>query len=586
MQGAAALAALLLGACGEGVQGTPTELIKAVVVQAAPDGRCAGGGQLLRLGLDQNGNQVLDTPEASHQLRLCPPTARAEDGAAPVSAWVRISSAGASAECPAGGALVEARYDIGNSPRPNPRDRSLSLWCNSAFPQPPGRLLAGGTAAGEGGATVASAELALLLRVEGVAEAGPCREGTLRVLTGLDVNRNGLLDEAEVRNTQLLCAHSPGPLDHEIVTTLPDSAPIGHIVQLGGGADGRSWRIEQAVGQRINTEQLRGVWGGNWAPTGPKARWRALAQSDDGRRLLAAGDDVLLRSTDSGHSWVPVGPTQGLRWTGVASSADGRRLVATSISDALYTSTDGGQQWSRRSLGLGWGAVAASADGLTLVAVRHGQQLLVSHDGASRWSRRAPRADWAAVAASANGQVLAAVPRGGRLHLSRDGGQTWQVKGPAADHTGVAVSADGSRVMVSARNGKPTLRWTDDHGDTWQAPGQPGLDDTPLDAVALSANGSTLASATQGGMLWSSSDGGQRWTAEHATHRIAAMGITAEGLARVALARDDKIYRAAAATTPGSPGALNLRPASPVSLRYLGTGIWAVVGATGGFYVQ
>jgi photosystem II stability/assembly factor-like uncharacterized protein len=565
----------------------PTDRVRASVHPVPPHGRCALGGHELQLGLDLNGNGLLDTRERQQALLICR-VALAGPVQAVATTLVQLSALAPDRACPTGGARVRAGADSQGDGLLRDDDATTDRrWCIQAFARAAAsRELTVPLAAHPPGS--ADDGQPVLIRLSAALDSGLCagEGGTAEI--GLDANRNSRLDNDEILATQHLCEPAdPMSADDDGIAALPPSARIGQVVQFHPpGA--RPWRIAQGPGQRINTEALAGAWGGNWAPTGPKAAWQALAQSADGRQLMAAADGVLLRSTDSGHTWLPAGPTQKLRWTGLAASADGRHWVAASASDAIYTSADGGHSWQRRSVGVGWGLVAASADGQRLLATRHGSQLLVSDDGGQRWTRRAPRADWVSLASSADGQVLAAVASPGRLHVSRDGGDSWHVKGPVQRYSAVAItgSTRHPRIVTAARDGSEPLRWTDDLGDTWVTPELAALRESRFEALAVSAQGQALLAAADDGWLWTSIDSGLTWRRERSGQRMAALGVSAEGLARVALPRGERIHRAAAATTPGLGGALNVRSEKPVSLQYLGTGIWSVVGFSGTFYVQ
>lgn len=571
-----------------GADPVPLESVRVHVQVAPPHGECRYGAHVLRVGPDLDGNDVLDPREAKHSVTLCRPAPATGGSDGTPAMLIRIVSLPGQTGCAPGGLLVQAGSFSHDEHALTSSKTSTSRWCASAWPDRrlPAPAASTSTPAMPPLADPRGTETSLLVRLSGEAASGLCGGRGTRADAGLDSNRNGTLDADEVAFTQHICDDSEPRHDgDDDIAALPEEARIGQVVQFSR-QQLRPWRIAQNPGQRINTEQLSGVWGGNWTGTGPRARWNAVAQSADGRRVIAAGDGVLLRSDDSGHTWLPTGPTQAQRWTGVAASADGQRWVVSSVSDAIYTSDDAGHTWQRRSVGLGWGLVASSADGLRLVATRFGSQLLVSTDAGRTWSRRAPQAVWTAVASSADGNTLAAVARGGRLHLSRNGGETWTVLGAPMDHTGVAVTADGRRIFTSATHSDLPLRWSDDSGQTWSSPAQAPWPASGVTALAVSGHGQSIVAAGADGRLWSSFDGGQRWRAEMTGRRIAALGITAEGLARIALTDGDSLYRSASATTPGSRGTLNLHTEDPVSLRYLGTGVWEVVAMSGRFYVQ
>ncbi len=171
--------------------------------------------------------------------------------------------------------------------------------------------------------------------------------------------------------------------------------------------------------------------GGTWvAPDSPAAtnRWRAVAASADGTKLVAVGTSAtpgqtdIYVSRDGGSTWLPVGLPQPA-WQNVVSSADGRRLVAVAVfPNKLYTSADGGGTWTLQSgaPSEAWAALASSADGTNLVAGgglgAHGQ-IYTSSDAGVTWNSTndPPKlagqpVGWLAAASSADGRRLVAAP--------------------------------------------------------------------------------------------------------------------------------------------------------------------------------
>ena len=95
------------------------------------------------------------------------------------------------------------------------------------------------------------------------------------------------------------------------------------------------------IARSKNPNTKTGVtWQQSW--TGARF-WRAVASSSDGTQLYACASpsSYIVRSNDSGQSWVDLASAGQRDWWGVASSADGMKLVAVAQTDYVWTSTDG-----------------------------------------------------------------------------------------------------------------------------------------------------------------------------------------------------------------------------------------------------
>ncbi len=191
-------------------------------------------------------------------------------------------------------------------------------------------------------------------------------------------------------------------------------------------------------------------YGVNWVsrPTGGAGvggmYWTQVAISADGSHMSAinggdaAGDVTVLTSIDYGATWIKSLNEKGA----LASSADGLRLIhggGEIGASALEVSTDGGASWAGTVSGNHfWTALAMSDNGMNVVAAAYGTVtaglgdfLYTSTDGGINWSVRnwdaTPRR-WSNLASSADGIILSAVVdsgTGNSVWTSIDGGATW-----------------------------------------------------------------------------------------------------------------------------------------------------------------
>lgn len=198
--------------------------------------------------------------------------------------------------------------------------------------------------------------------------------------------------------------------------------------------------------------------GATWTQRDASRSWKAVASSADGSKLVASVlGGYLYTSTDSGATWTQRDASRN--WRQVTSSADGTRLAA--IGDGLiHVSTDSGVTWQARGPLLPWASIASSSDGMKLVAGSNGgstagseEKVYVSSDGGQTWTPQLYDGTWLAVAISSDGNTILAGSLLGPLALSADSGATWRDLS-LSTQWGVsgfmAISSDGSTIMTTA----------------------------------------------------------------------------------------------------------------------------------------
>ena len=240
------------------------------------------------------------------------------------------------------------------------------------------------------------------------------------------------------------------------------------------------------------------------------ARWKAIASSADGIKLVAAKfGGNLYTSTDAGLSWSSRDNVRN--WQGVASSADGLKLAAVVQNGEIYTSIDAGLTWTPHESARAWRAVASSADGVHLVAVVGDYkivnnvpsgstgQIYTSADGGDTWVARETNRYWWAVACSADGAKIVAADHGytmgGLLYTSTDFGVTWAPRGNLQNWSSIVSSADGTQ--LAAIDGIKRLNLSVDSGVTWATY---NLYSDPWSSLAMTPDGLSLVS-TNGNRL-------------------------------------------------------------------------------------
>jgi hypothetical protein len=181
---------------------------------AEPAGtNCANGGYKVLSGIDQNGNGTLDAGEVQVTKYLCNGTnGNGGTGSNGKNSLISFVTEGAGANCSSGGYKVMSGVDTnGNNVLDDSEVQSTKYICNGDE----GRVS--------------------LVSVVAEAAGANCTSGGFKVTTGLDMNRNNILDNSEVQGTQYICNAAGGTGTNgynSLVDVVPE--PIGTNCAGGG----------------------------------------------------------------------------------------------------------------------------------------------------------------------------------------------------------------------------------------------------------------------------------------------------------------------------------------------------------------
>ena len=145
------------------------------------------------------------------------------------------------------------------------------------------------------------------------------------------------------------------------------------------------------------------------------------ASSSNGRQIVVAGSNsAIYISTNLGSNWTKLTNAPGGKaWRGITISDNGTRLVAAG--DGLYTSTNAGVNWTQTKSGGNFQAASCSSDGKYIIAVPYGSNLYVSSDYGSTWTSRGISSSWSACAITRNGSTMVAGVDVGYIYTSYSG---------------------------------------------------------------------------------------------------------------------------------------------------------------------
>ncbi|UXH79388.1 WD40/YVTN/BNR-like repeat-containing protein [Roseateles amylovorans] len=487
------------------------------------------------------------------------------------AALVRVAAQGPGTACPSGGVRVDAGLDLDRSGALSDAEVSSTQYvCNGAA----GANGANGSSGAPGAAT--------LVRLRAEPAGSHCTQGGSQVLGGLDLDRDGVLADAEVTTTAYVCNGAPGATGATGATGAVGSAGHDSLIALAveaaganctyGGqrvssgidlngnqvleagevtataylcsaapADTRWVEVTGAAAQgEVNTGYLANA-STNVVITLPTAPaigdWIKVSGVGSGGWTIAqnAGQRITTRGLPGGLElhWTPQALTDN--WVAVASSADGLRLLAASTT-TLYTSTDGGVSWIARVAGPPWSAVASSSNGLKLVAVANGGSIYTSTDGGLNWVTDGTSRGWSAVASSTDGTHLVAAAYLGQIWTSTDSGATWTPREANRAWRAMTSSADG-QVLVAGTNGD-RLYVSTDAGVTWTARATTQY----WWALAATADGKRLYATVDTGAIWVSNDFGTTWESQAANRTWRGITSSSDGRFVVAATSGGSLY--------------------------------------------
>ena len=230
----------------------------------------------------------------------------------------------------------------------------------------------------------------------------------------------------------------------------------------------------------------------------------------DRKTGYAAGDSVILKTTDGGATWKRLtAPRSTVRALAFRSPADG-----WAIGDTLLHTSDGGASWQPAASlpgasGIGPVAVVGAA-----VVVLHAPGAFRSDDGGRTWKTlgNTPANDYSAIFFLNDRQGWLAGDHG-RIASTTDGGRTWKAEELPGGARFTKVQFLSPQIgWLLPRNGHGPVATTDG-GKSWKsqyagvAPGRTILDMSFLDAK----NGYLLNAVDHGTTVLYTDSGGANW---------------------------------------------------------------------------
>lgn len=262
-----------LAACGGGGGSSPTatagtnpSVAARTSVIAPGDATCPNGGVLVKTGIDENSNGVLDANEVDASEKVCngAPGATGGNGSNGLNALVNISTEAAGANCANGGKRIDSGLDADGNGSLSSAEIARTDYVCDGVPGVNGSNGTNGTNGIDGSNGTNGLNALVDMNPEPVGVN--CPNGGMRIDVGIDTNNNGSLDPAKITQTGFVCSGTDGSLGWQ-VATLIETDNVGTAIepQVSVDASGNAVAVwTQFDGTNNNIWANRYVVGTGW----------------------------------------------------------------------------------------------------------------------------------------------------------------------------------------------------------------------------------------------------------------------------------------------------------------------------------
>ena len=269
-----------------------------------------------------------------------------------------------------------------------------------------------------------------------------------------------------------------------------------------------------------------------WAAADTSRAWRGVAMSGDGTKLFGVnnGGFAYTSSSAPGAAWTPR-DIATRAWYAIASSADGSTVFAVTADSGtggrIYRSTDSGVTWTPVGPTKDFRSITVSASGLVAVALPYYGYPSISIDGGTGWVDQNVSNGmkyYANAAISADGTKIYITDPADQTYISSNYGSSWNTVTGFGGQQRIATSSDGFKLMgvkanvvTSISEGIQTTYAAPSNGQGWNS-------------LAMSADGTKVAGTRSTDGVFVSKNSGQTWTKQSITNGpFSSIAMNAKG---------------------------------------------------------
>jgi hypothetical protein len=388
-----------------------------------------------------------------------------------------------------------------------------------------------------------------------------CSSGGKRFIAGLDANRNGVLDASEINSTGYICNGAAGSAGVNSLTAVA-SEPVGANcagggVKIAAGPDSNG-NASLDVAEVVSTQYVcNGISATN-----------SLIRTDNesaGANCAYGGTHISAGQDTNGNAALdPIevaanayacngAPGPGVTWENVTGTTvqalSNRGYMANNDSARVAVTLP-----STPTLGDIIQVSGLGAGGWS-IEQNAGQAIVTRNlptEAGSVWTAHEPSLNWRAIASSADGTRLVAAEQNGPLYVSTDSGVSWTARDTGRNWISLASSADGMRLAAAVLGGQ--IYTSSDGGVNWVA----RESNRNWYSVASSADGLRLVAGVGpllggSGQLYTSTDGGVTWSARESNRGWYAVASSADGVRLAAVVFNGRIYTSSDAGVTWTP---------------------------------
>jgi hypothetical protein len=227
-------------------------------------------------------------------------------------------------------------------------------------------------------------------------------------------------------------------------------SPLVTLICACSSADGRYFAAVASSSQKV---YLSSDYGANWGllANSPSQTHSCVAANADFTKLFTTvlGTGIYT-SSDGGLNWSLNFSITNANC--ICSNSTGERVAVGTNGSGIYTSNDSGYSFQQKSThNVSFKSICSDSTGSYLAACGDNSFIYTSSNSGANWDSRASRLNWKSICCDSTGKYLYAVATSVGIYASYDYGVTWSVSYPDNQSwTSVCSNSSGLRLAAVA----------------------------------------------------------------------------------------------------------------------------------------